>query len=146
MPTARNLARQPKTPAALDLLERAHRLHRDAAHALQRGSRPAEQRVAEGLPQATLHHAWQRRTVVARVAGLAGRLDSLARERSPDVVRVSYRLGTGSLDCWPKSLVASPGCPFPAPEVQNRRFPGWPSCAASRFSGLATLDEQGYRR
>jgi len=78
---ARNLARQPEMPAALDLLERAHRLHRGAAHALQRGLQPAEQRVAEGLPQATLHHACQRRRVVTRVADMAERLGRVAREQ-----------------------------------------------------------------
>ena len=78
---ARNLARQPEMPVALDLLARAHRLHRGTAHALQCGLQPAEQRVAEGLPQATLPHACQRRRVVTRVAELGERLGSLAREQ-----------------------------------------------------------------
>lgn len=77
---AGNLARQPEMPAALDLLERSHRLHRGGAHGLQRGLQPAEQRVADGLPPATLQHAWRRPRIVARVAELAGRLRRLARE------------------------------------------------------------------
>lgn len=78
---ARNLARQPEMPAALDLLERAHHLHRGAAHALQRGLQPAEQRAAEGLPPASLHRAWQRQRLVAQAAALTQPLERMAREQ-----------------------------------------------------------------
>jgi hypothetical protein len=44
---ARNPARQPETPAAVDFLERAHRVQRSAVRSLQAGLQPAEQREAE---------------------------------------------------------------------------------------------------
>jgi len=78
---ARNLARQPEMPAALDLLARAHRLHRGAARALQAGLHPAEQRAAEGLERTTLTHTWQRRRVVEHLAGMTERLGSLVHEQ-----------------------------------------------------------------
>ncbi len=77
---ARNLARQPEMPAALDFLERAHRVQRGAARAMQAGLQPAEQREAEGQAKTTLSHTWQRRRVVERVAEMTDRLGSLARE------------------------------------------------------------------
>ncbi len=79
---ARNLARQPEMPAALDFLERAHRVQRSAARALQAGLQPAEQREAEGLAKTTLAHTWQRHRVVVRVAEMTDRLGDLAREQS----------------------------------------------------------------
>jgi hypothetical protein len=78
---ARNLARQPETPAALDFLERAQGVRRGAVHALQAGLQPAEQRAAEGLAKITLAQTWQRRRVVERVEEMTERLGSLAREQ-----------------------------------------------------------------
>ena len=78
---ARNLARQPDTPAALELLERAHRIERGAARALQAGLRPAEQRAADGLVKTTLRRTWQRRRVAEHVAAMTDRLDSLVRQQ-----------------------------------------------------------------
>jgi hypothetical protein len=89
---ARNLERQPETPAALDLLDRAHRLQRSAARALQAGLQPAEQREAEGLAPTTLQHTWQRRRVVAHVAEMAERLASLAQVQGATLEALS-RLG-----------------------------------------------------
>src|SRR5208337_852906 len=79
---ARNLARQPDTPAALELLERAHRIERGAARALQAGLRPAEQRAADGLVTTTLQRTWQRRRVAEHVAAaMTDRLDSLVQQQ-----------------------------------------------------------------
>jgi hypothetical protein len=78
---ARNLARQPEMPAALDLLERAHHLQRSAARALQAGLQPAEQREADGLERTTLTRSWQRRRVVEHLAGMTERLGSLVHEQ-----------------------------------------------------------------
>jgi len=79
---ARNLARQPDRPAALEFLERAHGVRRGAVHALQAGLQPAEQRAVEGLAKTTLAQTWQRRRVVERVTEMTERLGSLAREQS----------------------------------------------------------------
>jgi hypothetical protein len=79
---ARNLARQPERPAALDFLERAHSVRRGAVHALQAGLQPAEQRAADGLAKTTLPRTWQRRRLVARVAEMAERLGTWADEQS----------------------------------------------------------------
>ncbi|HUN38914.1 MAG TPA: MobF family relaxase [Acetobacteraceae bacterium] len=77
----RNLARQPETPAALDLLERAHGVQRSTARALQAGLQPAEQREAEGLERTTLTRTWQRRRVVEHLAGMTEQLGSLVHEQ-----------------------------------------------------------------
>jgi hypothetical protein len=78
---ARNLARQPEAPAAVDFLERAHRVRCSAVRSLQAGLQPAEQREAEGLVKATLKQTWQRRRVVAHVAAMTEQLGSLVREQ-----------------------------------------------------------------
>jgi hypothetical protein len=77
----RNLARQPETPAALDLLEQAHRVQRGTARALQAGLQSAEQREAEGLERTTLTRTWQRRRVVEHLAGMTEQLGSLVHEQ-----------------------------------------------------------------
>ena len=74
---ARNLARQPEMPAALELLERAHWIERGAARALQAGLQPAEQRAAEGLTKTTLRRTWQHRRVVEHLVAMTDRLGSL---------------------------------------------------------------------
>jgi len=78
---ARNLARQPEMPAALDFLERAHGVRLGAVHALQAGLQPGEQRAAEGLAKTTLADTWQQRRVIERVAEMTERLGALAREQ-----------------------------------------------------------------
>ena len=78
---ARNLARQPDMPAALDFLERAHRVQRSAARSLQAGLQPAEQREAEGLARTTLTQTWQRRRLVAHVAAVTEQLGNLVHEQ-----------------------------------------------------------------
>ena len=78
---ARNLARQPEMPGALDFLERAHRVRRSAVRSLQAGLQPAEQRQAEGLAKTTLAHTWQRRRVVEHLAGVTERLRGLVQEQ-----------------------------------------------------------------
>ena len=70
---ARNLARQPEMPAALDLLKRTHRVQRGAAHAPRAGLWPAEQREASGPAegQAVAHLAAVRGRPSGRDEGMA---------------------------------------------------------------------------
>jgi hypothetical protein len=102
----RNLERQPETPAALDLLDRAHRLQRGAARALQAGLRPAEQREAEGLAKTTLQHTWQRRRVVAHVAEMAERLGSVAKLQDATLEMLS-RLGATVREVATKTMAVT---------------------------------------
>ena len=92
-----NLARQPEMPAALEFLERAHRIERGAARALQTGLRPAEQRAAEGLTKTTLRRTWQRQRVVARLTEMTDRLGSLVQHQDTALEALS-RLGPAVRD------------------------------------------------
>lgn len=74
---ARNLSRQPEMPLALDLLEQAHQVQRTAAHALQRGLQPGQQRAAEGEAGTTLRQRWHQGHVIERVTALARGLEML---------------------------------------------------------------------
>jgi len=79
---ARNLARQAEAPSALGFLERARLVHESAAHALQQGLQPLEQREAEGQVRATLGQTFGRRRVVAQAARLIEPLRELARSQA----------------------------------------------------------------
>ncbi len=102
---ARNLARQPEMPAALDLLERAHRIERGAARALQRGLHPAEQREAEGLAKITLRRTWQRRRMVERAAMMTDQLGSLVHQQGTALEALG-RLGPAVRDVAARALAA----------------------------------------
>jgi hypothetical protein len=84
-------------PAALEFLERAHRIERGAARALQTGLRPAEQRAAEGLTKTTLRRTWQRQRVVARLTEMTDRLGSLVQHQDTALEALS-RLGPAVRD------------------------------------------------
>lgn len=89
---ARNLARQPKVPAARDLLEQAFGIHRGTVHALQAGLLPAEQRAAAGQARTTLTHTWQRRHLAERLLELAQHMAKLAHQQGTVLAELN-RLG-----------------------------------------------------
>jgi hypothetical protein len=91
---ARNLARQPETPAALDFLARAQGVRRGAVHALQAGLQPGEQRDANGLTRTTLRRTWQRHRVTERLDEATQHLGTLARRRGAVIDDLSHLAST----------------------------------------------------
>ena len=86
---ARNLARQPEKESALAFLARAQNVRRGAARGLQQGFRPAEQRVVDGQPATTLHHAFARGRVVRQLAATGTALDHVSQRRSERISQLS---------------------------------------------------------
>jgi hypothetical protein len=91
---ARNLARQPETPAALDFLARAQGVRRGAVHALQTGLQPGEQRQADGLTRTTLRRTWQRHRVAERLDEATQHLGTLARRRGAIIEDLNHLAST----------------------------------------------------
>jgi hypothetical protein len=118
---ARNLARQPEMPAALDFLERAHRVRRSAVRSLQAGLQPAEQRQAEGLAKTTLTRTWQRRRVVEHLAGVTERLGSLVQEHGAALEALG-RLGPAVREVASRALaVMQPVLQLVVRQMRERR-------------------------
>jgi hypothetical protein len=118
---ARNLARQPEAPAALDFLERAQRVRRNAVCSLRVGLQPAEQREAEGMVRTTLTRTWQRRRVIEHFAEMTERLGSLVHEQGA-VLAALGRLAPAVREVASHALVVmQPALQYVVGQMHKRR-------------------------